>query len=89
MIGSLVEDDARKRVEVKCCLRNLQDLCHTKRRKMLEAVSKVVGLVVKWVGDTVVVTSPGAVNVADQCVNELTGQLASARVEVVLLTVEL
>lgn len=50
---------------------------------------EAVGLAIELVSDKMVVAPPGVSEVAERRVDELTGQLASAIVEVVLLMAKL
>lgn len=84
----LVEVEAEERVGVKCRLCDLQKPSRVEGRKVPETVVEAMDLAVKLADDTVV-TSPGAVDVAEPRVDELTRQLAITRPEVVLLTSKL
>lgn len=88
-MGDLVEVEEGEQVEVKRRLRNLQELCHAKRRKVPESVSNAVGLAVELVDDAVITSSPEAGLIVDPRIDELTGQLASNRKKVVSLTAKL
>lgn len=84
-MSNFVEEDAVKRVDLKRLLRDLLKSCRDMRQKVLQIVVEAVDLAVELADDTVV-PSPGAVDVADPRIEALTGQLASTRSEVILLT---
>lgn len=85
---NLVEVNTEERVVVKLLLRNSQESCRVKRWKVPKSVVEAVDLTVKLV-DNAVVAPPGAVGVADPCIDDLSGQLASTSAEVVPLTIQL
>lgn len=87
-MGHLVEADAGERAGLKRHLHDLQECCRFKRRKVPDSVVEACGLAIEWVDDALVV-SPGAVDVADARIDELTEQLASTKVEVILITSKL
>lgn len=84
-MGDLVKVDEKKPVGVERRLYALQESCSAKRRKVPGSVADVVDLVVKVVDDTLL-TSPGAIDVADPRINGFSGQLDSTGAEVISLT---
>lgn len=62
---SLVKDDAEEGVGVKRCFLDLQKSYGAMRCKVPGIVSGAIGLDVKLIDDTVLISSPGANKVAD------------------------
>lgn len=87
-IPNMVAVEAEARVGVKRCLCNLQESCRARRRKVPESVVEAVGLAVE-LANGVAVAPPGAVAVADSCIDDLSEQVASMRAEVISLTTKL
>lgn len=81
-----VEYEAEKQVGVKRPFFDLQDSCHAKRRKVLESVSKVVGLAVKVMDDAIVTSSIGVGSIVVSRTDNSMGQLVTTRAAVLTLT---
>lgn len=86
--GNLIEVNAGDRVYVKRRLNNMEEVCRAKSRKIQESVCEAVGLVLELVDDSSGNVA-GAVGVANNCIDQVTGQLASTKAEVIILTTKL
>lgn len=84
--GDLIEVDEEESIKVKRHLRDLQELCYIKRRKVPRRVSEAVSLSVDLVNDAAAATSPGADSSSQPTINELGQELSKSKVKVVSLT---
>lgn len=83
--GNLAELVAGEQARMKRRLRNTQEPCRAKRRKVSKSIVEAAGLAVKSTNDTVVM-SPGTVDAIELRIDVLSGQLSSTKAEVMSLT---
>lgn len=87
-MGDLVGFDEEERHGVKLCFGDLQELCRVRWQKVPQSVVETVGLAMELDNDAVLML-PGAADEADPRIEELAGQLASARAKDISLTSKL
>lgn len=75
-LEDLVEMDSVERVGVKRRLRDLQDSCRTKRRRIPETIADAVGLAAELVSDVAVAPSPGKTSPVGDGTRRLTNEMS-------------